>query len=155
MSNTEQRASDIRIWILSFLFLFFIVTGGAFLFMYVTNPETDNTAWYPIAGMVLVAIPWIFWLSTFVYRCCIKVEEGGRAGGPMAFSNKPNSLGKQAGGASGRSGSRASRSESMPGGAAQTTRQVGVEPQEQKASQIEGGGSNNSNESDKPLALSS
>lgn len=154
MSNTEQRASDIRIWILSFLFLFFIVTGGAFLFMYVTNPETDNTAWYPIAGMVLVAIPWIFWLSTFVYRCCIKVEEGGQAGGPMAFSNKA-SLGKQAGGASGRSGSKASRSESMQGGAPQTTRQVGVEPQEQKASQIEGGGSNNSNESDKPLALSS
>ncbi|XXG72219.1 hypothetical protein AAC387_Pa07g1367 [Persea americana] len=154
MSNTEQRASDIRIWILSLLFLFFIVTGGAFLFMYVTYTETDNTAWYPIAGTVLVAIPWIFWLLTFVYRCCIKVEEGGRAGGPIAFSNKA-SLGKQAGGASGRSGSSASRSESMQGGAPETTRQVGVEPQEQKASQIEGRGSNNSNESDKPLALSS
>lgn len=91
--------------------------------MYLTYPETDDTVWYPVAGMGLVLIPWIFWLFTFVYRCCIKGEEGG---GGMEFYPKASS-GKQlagAGGASGRSGSRASRSESVQGGAPGKVSQV-------------------------------
>ncbi|KAL5549639.1 hypothetical protein UlMin_004870 [Ulmus minor] len=65
----EQRKGDVRVYVVSGLFFSCIITGGVFLSLYIFLPETQTSNWYPIAGMVLVAIPWAFWFFTYVYRC--------------------------------------------------------------------------------------
>ncbi|KAL5982739.1 hypothetical protein ACLOJK_016815 [Asimina triloba] len=72
MPPTPERTTDLRIWIVSSLFFVFIIAGGTFLGLYIAHPETEENSWYPVAGMVLVAIPWFFWFMTFCYRCCLK-----------------------------------------------------------------------------------
>ncbi|KAG6725760.1 hypothetical protein I3843_02G037200 [Carya illinoinensis] len=65
----EERKGDARIYVISFMFFACIVTGGSLLFLYIFVPQTDSASWYPIVGMILVGIPWAFWLFTYLYRC--------------------------------------------------------------------------------------
>ncbi|EXB36696.1 hypothetical protein L484_016947 [Morus notabilis] len=65
----EQRKGDVRVYIVSGFFFSCIVSGGVFLGLYMFLPETQSSAWYPIAGMILVSVPWAFWFFTFLYRC--------------------------------------------------------------------------------------
>ncbi|XP_010277050.1 PREDICTED: uncharacterized protein LOC104611610 [Nelumbo nucifera] len=65
----EKKKDDIRVYMISCLFFICITAGGALLSMYVTLPETEPTTWYPIAGLTLVAIPWVFWILIFLYTC--------------------------------------------------------------------------------------
>ncbi|XP_021817680.1 uncharacterized protein LOC110759851 [Prunus avium] len=65
----EQRTGDARISLISAVFFVCIIAGGVFLFLYMLLPEEKSHLWYPFAGMVLVAIPWAFWLFTCLYRC--------------------------------------------------------------------------------------
>ncbi|XP_010278888.1 PREDICTED: uncharacterized protein LOC104612928 [Nelumbo nucifera] len=65
MAAAEERKDDPRIYLVSCLFLVCIIGGGVFL----TLPVTKSTEWYPVAGLVLVAIPWAFWIVVFFYTC--------------------------------------------------------------------------------------
>ncbi|XP_073013741.1 uncharacterized protein [Typha latifolia] len=69
MPAPEGKAGDIRVWLVSGLFFLILITGGTFLVLYVAFPENAVPGWFPIAGMVLVAVPWFFWFLTCVYRC--------------------------------------------------------------------------------------
>ncbi|XP_068665815.1 uncharacterized protein [Aristolochia californica] len=85
--EAHSRAGDVRIWIVTVAFLGCILTGGAFLVIYISLPETPEIAWYPVLGMVFVGIPWLFWLVTFLYRVVLKrrlVRESGAPWYPNA-----------------------------------------------------------------------
>ncbi|KAM5550945.1 hypothetical protein ABKV19_027344 [Rosa sericea] len=65
----EQRKRDARVSIISALFFTCIVAGGVFLFLYMLLPGAQAKPWYPIVGLILVAVPWLFWIVTCAYRC--------------------------------------------------------------------------------------
>ncbi|KAB2595075.1 hypothetical protein D8674_030525 [Pyrus ussuriensis x Pyrus communis] len=65
----EEKKGDARVSVISGLFFVCIIAGGVFLFLYMLLPEEKTQPWYPFAGMVLVAIPWAFWIMTCLYRC--------------------------------------------------------------------------------------
>lgn len=56
------------IWVIAIFLFSCILSGGTFLVLYMTQPETPTTSWYPIIGIVLVCLPWFFWLLTVLYR---------------------------------------------------------------------------------------
>ncbi|XVE90356.1 hypothetical protein DITRI_Ditri20bG0070900 [Diplodiscus trichospermus] len=66
----ERKQGDARIYILSTLFFACIVAGGVFLCLYLFQPEAESTPWYAVIGIILVGIPWIFWICAYIYRCC-------------------------------------------------------------------------------------
>ncbi|KAF5749262.1 hypothetical protein HS088_TW04G01227 [Tripterygium wilfordii] len=66
----EGKRGDIRIYIISGFILACILAGGIFLGLYIFLPVAESQSWYPIAGIVLVAIPWAFWFFMYIYRCC-------------------------------------------------------------------------------------
>ncbi|KAG6479957.1 hypothetical protein ZIOFF_063434 [Zingiber officinale] len=57
------------VWLVSCCFLMVLLAGGVLLALYIVLPESPDTASFPVAGVVLVAIPWLFWLVTCTYRC--------------------------------------------------------------------------------------
>ncbi|XWS42815.1 hypothetical protein CRYUN_Cryun16bG0046500 [Craigia yunnanensis] len=59
----ESKQGDARIYIVSTLFFACIVAGGTFLCLYIFRPEAEYAPWYPLAGIILVGIPWIFWIG--------------------------------------------------------------------------------------------
>ncbi|GMY23573.1 putative uncharacterized [Fagus crenata] len=66
-SSMEDRKEDARIYIISFLFFACIIGGGVFLSLYILFPQPKS--WYPTAGLILVAIPWVFWFFAYIYSC--------------------------------------------------------------------------------------
>ncbi|KAI3974384.1 hypothetical protein MKX01_031053 [Papaver californicum] len=72
----EKKQGDARIYLVSCVLFFCIVAGGVFLALYIHLPESESSAWYPAAGMILVGIPWIFWLLTLIYSCLKKLVLG-------------------------------------------------------------------------------
>lgn len=90
----DKRSGDGRIWAVTCVFLLCIVGGGALLAVYIMPPAEGVDAYrYAVAGMVLVAIPWLFWLLTFLYRCSCKasrrasaMQNSGRAAVAAAVS---------------------------------------------------------------------
>lgn len=66
----DERKGDARIYVVSFLFFDCIVAGGVLLCLYIFLPQTNPASSYPIAGMVLVGIPWAFWFLAYLYGCC-------------------------------------------------------------------------------------
>ncbi|XP_010269116.1 PREDICTED: uncharacterized protein LOC104605878 [Nelumbo nucifera] len=85
MSVPDPRIGNICIWLISCFFLATITAGGVFLLLYIFFPETESTAWFPVAGMVLVSVPWLFWFLTLVYRCISRDSiRGVAAVGPAA-----------------------------------------------------------------------
>ncbi|XP_017976754.1 PREDICTED: uncharacterized protein LOC18599679 [Theobroma cacao] len=65
-----RKQGDVRIYIVSTLFFACIVAGGVFLCLYMLRPDEESAPWYPVAGIILVGIPWIFWIGAYAYRCC-------------------------------------------------------------------------------------
>ncbi|XP_038900833.1 uncharacterized protein LOC120087896 [Benincasa hispida] len=68
MSLVNPSAGRAFIWIVTCFLFFSIISGGGCLLMYMILPETETTAWLPVAGLSLVCLPWFFWLLTFFYR---------------------------------------------------------------------------------------
>uniref|UniRef100_A0A1D1XK74 Quinoprotein glucose dehydrogenase n=1 Tax=Anthurium amnicola TaxID=1678845 RepID=A0A1D1XK74_9ARAE len=68
MPPPKEREGDVCVYAVSCLLFLAIVAGGAFLLLYIALPESPGRAWFPIAGMVLVGIPWLFWITTCLYR---------------------------------------------------------------------------------------
>ncbi|MQL73321.1 hypothetical protein Taro_005645 [Colocasia esculenta] len=68
MPPQQERLSNPCVYIISCLLLITIIGGGVLLMLYVILPENEETAWFPIAGMLLVGTPWVFWILTFLYR---------------------------------------------------------------------------------------
>ncbi|KAL0730079.1 hypothetical protein Bca4012_026172 [Brassica carinata] len=66
----EKRRGDPRIYIVTFLFLSCIVTGGVLLGLHLLLPD-PNPLFLP-AGMFLVGIPWLFWFLAYLYSCVLK-----------------------------------------------------------------------------------
>ncbi|XP_004510203.1 uncharacterized protein [Cicer arietinum] len=64
-----DRKGDVRIYIISCFFFACTIGGGIFLSLYIFLPESESVTWHLIAGMILVAIPWISWFVIFLYRC--------------------------------------------------------------------------------------
>ncbi|GAV88343.1 hypothetical protein CFOL_v3_31766 [Cephalotus follicularis] len=65
----EERKTDARIYIVTCLFFACIIAGGVLLGLYLIMPSTQSSNRYPIAGMILVGIPWAFWFFAYLYRC--------------------------------------------------------------------------------------
>ncbi|KAL6124680.1 hypothetical protein ACLB2K_077192 [Fragaria x ananassa] len=80
----EERKGDVRVSIISALFFTCIVAGAVFLFLYMLLPGEKAKLWYPIVGLILVAVPWLFWFVTCAYRCfkpgdsCTQIDGSGR-----------------------------------------------------------------------------
>ncbi|WOL12896.1 hypothetical protein Cni_G21664 [Canna indica] len=77
MPPNEGRGGDVCIWLITFLFFLVLLAGGAFLVLYIALPESKETAWFPVVGMFLVAVPWAFWILTCFYRLLTTRGGGG------------------------------------------------------------------------------
>ncbi|XP_027337031.1 uncharacterized protein LOC113850658 [Abrus precatorius] len=64
-----DRKGDVRVYLISGIFLACTIGGGIFLCMYIILPNSTFARFYLIAGMTLVAIPWFCWLLIYLYRC--------------------------------------------------------------------------------------
>lgn len=64
----ENPTEKCFIWIISVLLFICVFSGGALLVLYLCQPETSTTSWYPVVGILLVCLPWLFWFVTFLYR---------------------------------------------------------------------------------------
>ncbi|KAK1311500.1 hypothetical protein QJS10_CPA08g01099 [Acorus calamus] len=84
MPPPPGRVGDVCIWVVSCLFFLVIVAGGVSLVMYLTLPDSDDSLWYLVAGMSLVAIPWLFWLLTCAYRSIFHRPSTEGEGGSVA-----------------------------------------------------------------------
>ncbi|KAM7280679.1 hypothetical protein ACFE04_007813 [Oxalis oulophora] len=67
-----RRQGDVRVYIVWFFFFGCVITGGIFLVLYLILPPREVSIWYPVAGFILVGIPWTFWLMAYIYICCFK-----------------------------------------------------------------------------------
>uniref|UniRef100_A0A6N2K9R2 Uncharacterized protein n=1 Tax=Salix viminalis TaxID=40686 RepID=A0A6N2K9R2_SALVM len=65
----DERKGDLRIYAAVALFSACLVSGGVLLVLYIFLPLSNVKSWYPIAGMILVAAPWVFWFLTYIYQC--------------------------------------------------------------------------------------
>lgn len=68
MPVADPISGRLFIWIITFFLFLSIAIGGAFLIVYILLPPTESVSWLPIAGVVLVCLPWMFWLITCLYR---------------------------------------------------------------------------------------
>ncbi|XP_010912587.1 uncharacterized protein [Elaeis guineensis] len=68
MQHPGARPSRKRFWFISCLLFIALLTGGAFLVLYITHPANEIPFWFPIAGMILVGTPWLFWIVMCIYR---------------------------------------------------------------------------------------
>lgn len=57
------------LWFVTILLLISLLAGGACLVSYLILPPSQAPVWLPIVGLVLVALPWGFWIATCLYRC--------------------------------------------------------------------------------------
>ncbi|OWM85686.1 uncharacterized protein LOC116207847 [Punica granatum] len=81
----ERREGDARVHVIICLLILCILAGGAFLCLYIFLPATESSKWYYLAGIVLEAIPWAFWLFTYLYTCFkARGRGGGGAGGGIS-----------------------------------------------------------------------
>ncbi|WOL02356.1 hypothetical protein Cni_G11075 [Canna indica] len=68
MPAEGDRSVSCCIWFTSCFFFLILLVGGALLVLYIALPDSPDTDWLPVAGMALVAIPWLFWILMCVYR---------------------------------------------------------------------------------------
>ncbi|KAG7035293.1 hypothetical protein SDJN02_02088, partial [Cucurbita argyrosperma subsp. argyrosperma] len=95
MSLVDPSIGRVLIWIVTFVLFLSVLSGGGCLLMYITLPETENTAWLPVAGLSLVCLPWFFWFLTFLYRiisraCGFRVSLGLVVNEDAAATNNEN-----------------------------------------------------------------
>ncbi|KAF8035070.1 hypothetical protein BT93_C1180 [Corymbia citriodora subsp. variegata] len=62
---------DGNAWVCAIISLFFVcvLAGGVFLSIYLLLPAMQSNRWLYLAGLVLEAIPWCFWLLGYLYYC--------------------------------------------------------------------------------------
>ncbi|KAG0453588.1 hypothetical protein HPP92_024892 [Vanilla planifolia] len=68
MPSSDGMIGNIMVWSVTGLLFLSLVAGGSFLVLYVFLPPSEADAWFPTAGIILVGIPWIFWIVTCSYR---------------------------------------------------------------------------------------
>ncbi|XP_050207160.1 uncharacterized protein LOC126656604 [Mercurialis annua] len=68
MPVADPTSGRIFIWIISCFLFSSIALGGTFLILYIILPPNASRSWLPIAGVILVCLPWIFWCFTCAYR---------------------------------------------------------------------------------------
>ncbi|KAM6563412.1 hypothetical protein CsatB_023410 [Cannabis sativa] len=73
MPVRDPRAGRAFICVISWFLFLTIAGGGGCLIMYMILPETNTTSWLPVVGITLVCLPWLFWLSTFMYRILSRI----------------------------------------------------------------------------------
>ncbi|XP_073007516.1 uncharacterized protein [Typha latifolia] len=69
MPPQEGKAGNIYVWLISVLFFLVLLAGGVFLALYIFLPVDVVPPWFAFVGMILVALPWMFWILTCIYRC--------------------------------------------------------------------------------------
>ncbi|KAI0507917.1 hypothetical protein KFK09_014045 [Dendrobium nobile] len=67
MAIPTVKSGNICFWFISFLFFLLILAGGAMLILYITLPEMEDSTWLAVAGIVLIAVPWLFWILACLY----------------------------------------------------------------------------------------
>ncbi|KAL2347215.1 hypothetical protein Fmac_001215 [Flemingia macrophylla] len=74
MPEADPSAERIFIWIIACILFICVLAGGGCLVAYMVLPASQVPPWTPRVGIVLVCLPWAFWLLTFLYRifsrCC-------------------------------------------------------------------------------------
>ena len=68
MADQDPSSGRAFIWLISCFLLISIIAGGGCLVAYMILPESEVAPWLPNLGVVLVCLPWAFWLLTFIYR---------------------------------------------------------------------------------------
>lgn len=66
MPIPDPRAGRAFVWLVSCFLFISIAAGGSFLAMYMLLPESRT--WFAVAGVILVCLPWVFWIFTCLYR---------------------------------------------------------------------------------------
>lgn len=102
MPLPDPGKGSVYVWLVSSFLLVSVMAGGGFLILYMT--QSQSPPWFPIAGVVLVCLPWFFWLFTFVYRLCSRVcggRNGGGGGGVIGGGGARSSRGGGGGGGGG------------------------------------------------------
>ncbi|XP_020576759.1 uncharacterized protein LOC110022229 [Phalaenopsis equestris] len=77
MSLAPCKSGNICFWFITFVFLLLIVAGGAILVIYITFPETEGSGWLAVAGIVLIGVPWLFWIMACLYRAFFSCQKLG------------------------------------------------------------------------------
>ncbi|XP_020234940.1 uncharacterized protein LOC109814839 [Cajanus cajan] len=105
MPEADPSAERTFIWIIACILFICVLAGGGCLVAYTVLPVSQVPPWTPRIGIMLVCLPWAFWLLTFLYRifsricgCRINVGgvgrerlgDGGRANAPGDASVKEN-----------------------------------------------------------------
>ncbi|KAF9681809.1 hypothetical protein SADUNF_Sadunf05G0041200 [Salix dunnii] len=95
MPVEDPTSGRLLIWFISFFMFITVAAGGSLLLMYLVLPSDPSRAWFPVAGIALVCMPWIFWLLTCIYRFLSRLfgfrvaigSGGGGAGAGRARAN--------------------------------------------------------------------
>jgi hypothetical protein len=102
MPVEDPTSGRLFIWLVSFFLFITIAAGGSLLLMYVVLPADPSRAWFPVAGIALVCLPWLFWVLTCFYRILSRIfgfriavgsiNGGGDTGGghPNVFNTTGN-----------------------------------------------------------------
>uniref|UniRef100_A0A7N0TX12 Uncharacterized protein n=1 Tax=Kalanchoe fedtschenkoi TaxID=63787 RepID=A0A7N0TX12_KALFE len=67
MPVPDPRTGTLYVWITSCFLFTCLIVGGALLFLYLLKPESETTTWYPVAGLVFISLPFVFWGITIAY----------------------------------------------------------------------------------------
>ncbi|KAG8391390.1 hypothetical protein BUALT_Bualt01G0182700 [Buddleja alternifolia] len=67
-SMEDEKEGDLRVPLIASLFCLCVTAGGIILVLYAFFPSLSQP-WFPIAALVLIGFPWLFWLFTYLYAC--------------------------------------------------------------------------------------
>ncbi|EEF46065.1 uncharacterized protein LOC8281221 [Ricinus communis] len=96
MPVADPISGRLFIWLISCFLFLSIAIGGTFLILYILLPPDASRSWLPIAGVILVCLPWVFWCITCLYRIFSRalgfrvVLGGGGGGGGNSGRAHPN-----------------------------------------------------------------
>lgn len=68
MPIADPISGRIFIWLIATFLFLSIAVGGSFLILYIVLPQNKSRPWLPVAGVILVCLPWLFWFLTCFYR---------------------------------------------------------------------------------------
>ncbi|EOX92617.1 hypothetical protein QUC31_003733 [Theobroma cacao] len=68
MPEPDPKAGRAYIWTISCILFICIAAGGGCLLAYMTIPDSQSSVLLPALGFTLVCLPWIFWITTVIYR---------------------------------------------------------------------------------------
>ncbi|KAK9684308.1 hypothetical protein RND81_10G201000 [Saponaria officinalis] len=64
----DKPAGTCFVWVIVVFLFVCLLLGGTFLLLYMIQPESETTSWYPTVGISLVCLPWFFWILLVIYR---------------------------------------------------------------------------------------